>query len=96
MPVVLHKMNSSRVVVFLAVVALTVTHGMLLDKWRSWKERHKKLYSSVREEKERKQIWLRNVREILHHNSGNDTFVMQPNQFADMVSQHIPSVPVYL
>ena len=94
MLVVVHRMNCSGVAVFLAVVALTAAHGMLLDKWHSWKERHKKLYSTVREEEDRKQTWLTNVREILRHNSGNHTFVMQPNQFCDMVSHYIPSVPV--
>ena len=90
MPVVFHRnMNCPGLVVFLAIVSLTAAQVTLLEnKWHSWKERHRKLYSSVKEEADRKQTWLRNVREILHHNSGNHTFMMQPNQFSDMVSHY--------
>jgi hypothetical protein len=45
-----------------------------------------KVYLNESEEASRKQIWLRNLLKISDHNSRNLTFVMELNQFADLVS----------
>ena len=71
---------------FLAVVSFTVPLAAPLEVWHSWIKRYKKVYSSEREEARRKQIWLGNVLNISEHNSKNLTFVIQLNQFADLVS----------
>ena len=73
-------------VVFLAVVSAAVGLVGTQEAWYLWKERHKKEYLNESEEASRKQIWLRNFLKISDHNSRNQTFVMQLNQFADMVS----------
>ena len=56
------------------------------EKWHLWKERHNKVYLNESEEASRKQTWLRNLLKISDHNSRNVTFVMELNQFADLVS----------
>lgn len=79
-------MNGRVAVVLLVVVSVTASHETLLDKWHSWKVRYRKVYSNDREAAYRKQIWLRNIREISHHNSENHTYVMKLNLFSDLVS----------
>ena len=75
-------------VVLLAVVGLGQTD--LLQEWQWWKEINQKVYSTEDEVVSRKEIWMRNARKISEHNSRNETFVMQLNKFADLVSR--PSV----
>ena len=72
-------------VVFLAVVSVVLGKTALLAMWDSWLERHQKTYSES-EASTRKIIWMKNAQRILHLNSKNYSFVMQLNQFADLVS----------
>ena len=75
------------VVVLLSALSVTVagSHETLLDKWNLWKARHRKVYSSHKEESNRRLTWLRNYQEITQHNSANYSFVLQQNQFSDLV-----------
>ena len=74
------------IVVFLAVVSVAVGLAGTWEGWHLWQQRHKKVYLNESEEASRKQIWLRNLLKISDHNSRNLTFVMELNQFADLVS----------
>lgn len=73
-------------VIFLVLVSVTVGQDALLESWNLWKHQHRKVYSSEKEEANKKQTWLANLRNISHMNLENLSFVMKLNQFADMVS----------
>lgn len=77
------------IVLFLAVVSVIAANDTLVDKWHSWKTQYRRVYTSEKEEEYRKQTWLNNLHKISHLNSYNHTFVMQLNQYSDLVSfQH--------
>ena len=75
------------IAVLLALVCLAVGEDAILGTWHSWKNRHRKVYSSAEEETRRMETWLGNLHEISRHNSlENQAFELKLNQFADMVS----------
>ena len=57
--------------------------------WTFYKAKHGKTYSTPREEKFRKEMFLKHRDDIMHHNSHHDaglfTFKKRLNQFSDMV-----------
>ena len=75
------------IVVFLVVVSVAAGQDVSADTWHSWKARYRKVYSNDREAASRQEIWRRNSERISHHNSGNHSFTIKLNQFADLVSQ---------
>lgn len=74
------------IVVFLGVVSVIAADDTIVGKWHSWKTQHRRVYTSKREEEYRKQTWLSNFHKISNLNSYNHTFVMQLNQYSDLVS----------
>ena len=73
-----------KTLILLAVVG-TVFCYPLEEQWHPWKSAHGKFYAHPKEESARRQIWLENSARIEEHNSGNHSFTLALNQFADMV-----------
>ena len=86
-------MEISFIVVLLAVVAASARPLTENDHdWTLYKEKHGKTYTTPREEKFRKEMFLKHRDNIMHHNSHHDaglfTFKKRLNQFSDMVRKY--------
>ena len=55
------------------------------EQWHAWKSAHGKFYAHPNEETARRQIWTENSARAREHNTGNHSFSLGLNQFADMV-----------
>lgn len=81
-----------RFLILLCVTTAALGHG-LYSEWRSWKERHGRVYADDGEERARRSAWQENYRLVEEHNRNTSHgFTLALNQFADLVSGALYSI----
>ena len=56
------------------------------NEWNEWKEEHGKIYDTIVEYAQRKEIFVENIKYILQHNMEYHNFTLGLNQFADLTN----------
>ena len=73
-----------KILLLLAISALTSASLQLNNEWEAWKREHGKSYADNLEESLRHAIWFQNYHFIDAHNE-KESFQLSLNEFADLV-----------
>lgn len=82
-------MTKIELIVFLIVLTIGVNYAIEQDfPWDTYKQNHRKIYSSTKEDSKRKAIWQNNYNKIKQHNQEADknvhSYRLGVNQFTDL------------
>lgn len=72
-------------IVFLSLAKMILATPQEAE-WQLWKQQHGKVYQNDDQELLHSVIWTKNYQYIEKHNTGNHSFKLGLNEFADIVS----------